>query len=48
MTFADGKTAEDTKNIEVGIRTDDIAVIGWIDPDNVPLSPSGMDAGMLR
>ena len=48
VQFADGESAEDTLEVEVGIRTDDYVVIGWIDPNGVPLSGAGMGAGMLR
>jgi hypothetical protein len=47
-TFSDGQTKEATKEIEIGVRTNDVAAIGWIDPDNVPLSTAGMDDGMTR
>jgi len=48
VTFADGTTATSDKELEVGVRTDDIAVIGWINSDLVPLSPAGVRADVLR
>ena len=46
VTFEGGLTKEQTKEIEIGVRTDDIASIGWIDPAAVPLSTAGMDSWM--
>lgn len=37
MTLSNGMTCTATKDFEVGIRTDDTLVIGWIDKDRVPL-----------
>jgi hypothetical protein len=37
-----GTTVEATQDIEVGIRTDDAIVVGWIDPNRVTL-PAGAD-----
>ena len=32
----DGSVAEKCINVEVGIRTDDVVMVGWIDPTGVP------------
>ena len=34
-------------SVEVGIRTDDTILVGWIDRNAVPISPSGVDAAVL-
>src|SRR6266581_8267292 len=47
MTLPDGKTSSVTKNFEVGIRTDDTLVIGWIDAKLVPLSVEGVNRTIL-
>jgi hypothetical protein len=38
-----GRTVEATKDFEVGIRTDDVLVIGWINPSRVPLPIEGVE-----
>jgi hypothetical protein len=35
------------KEIEIGVRTDDVIVVGWIDPDEVPLDDTGVTAAVL-
>lgn len=38
VEFKGGGRSEEKRKIEVGIRTDDVILIGWIDSDGVPLS----------
>ncbi len=40
VNFADGETSDATKDVEVGIRTDDEITVGWINPAGVTL-PAG-------
>jgi uncharacterized repeat protein (TIGR01451 family) len=42
VTFAGGGTAIGTRAIEVGIRTDDTIVVGWIDPTGITLPVIGV------
>jgi hypothetical protein len=37
VDFKGGGRSEEKRKIEVGIRTDDVILIGWIDSDGVPL-----------
>jgi hypothetical protein len=48
VTFSDGQTGSADKQMEVGIRTDDINVLGWINPAGVPLNSGGVDSDVLR
>jgi len=48
VEFSPGGSAEGEREQEVGVRTDDMVVIGWIDPAGVPLSGAGMGPDMLR
>jgi hypothetical protein len=43
-TFLDGQALTVTQQVDVGIRTDDAIVVGWIDPNgfNNPLSTTGV------
>lgn len=34
-------------NVEVGVRTDDTIMVGWIDANGVPISPVGVDAPVV-
>jgi hypothetical protein len=45
VNFSDGGEAQDTRDIEVGIRTDDTIVVGWINPNGVTL-PGGASAAV--
>lgn len=47
VTFQDATTATVTREIEVGVRSDDVIVIGWIDPQNVPLSTTEVQPDVL-
>ena len=35
-----------TKDIDIGVRTDDLIALGWIDTDNVPLSDVGVSTAI--
>jgi hypothetical protein len=50
VSFADSTRSPVTitKEINVGIRTDDIAVIAWINPDEVLLNTTGVDEDIIR
>jgi len=43
LDFGSGQTIEVSRDVEVGVRSDDVIVVGWIDPNKVPLSDSGID-----
>jgi hypothetical protein len=47
-TFNDGRTAEASTDIEVGVRTNDVLVVAWIDPAGVPLPVSDADPELLE
>ena len=44
----EGGEMEGVKEVEVGIRTDDVAVIGWIDPNGVTLNSDGIDLSVSQ
>lgn len=48
VNFSDGETGEASKDIEVGVRSDDVVAIGWIDPNNVPLNAAGVTRDVLQ
>jgi hypothetical protein len=47
VTYADGRHECGFFESEIGVRTDDVILIGWIDPANVPLSTVGVAPGLL-
>jgi sugar lactone lactonase YvrE len=47
VTFATGCKVKRVWGQRVGIRTDDITVIAWINEDNVPLNPAGVVDGVI-
>jgi hypothetical protein len=47
ITYADGQRECGVFGSEIGVRTDDVIVVGWIDPDNVPLSTAGVIPQLL-
>ena len=47
VELSNGSSLTETRKIEVGIRTDDVLVIGWINPNGVPLSPQGVHPDVL-
>jgi hypothetical protein len=47
LTFTTGCEKTATYTQEVGVRTDDIAVVGWINPAGVPLSEAGVSWQVL-
>ncbi len=47
LTYADGRTECGRFPTEIGIRTDDVILVGWIDPTGVPLNPIGVDPNLL-
>jgi uncharacterized Zn-binding protein involved in type VI secretion len=47
IRFANGSTYPVIRDFKVGLRTDDIIVVGWIDEDNVPL-PGGAQEFITR
>lgn len=48
VQFSDGESGSADKQLEVGLRTDDINVLGWINEAGVPLSTSGVGSDVLR
>lgn len=47
VTFSDGQTGSADKQFEIGIRTDDINVLGWINENGVSLNTSGVGSDVL-
>jgi len=45
VDFSDGGQAQDTRDVEVGVRTDDTIVVGWINPNGVSI-PGGASAAV--
>jgi len=45
VAFSEGGQAQDTRDVEVGVRTDDTIVVGWINPAGVTL-PGGASAAI--
>jgi hypothetical protein len=48
VIYLDGTRKCGLFDTEIGVRTDFVVVIGWIDPDNVPLVTAGVDRNLLR
>jgi hypothetical protein len=48
VTFQDGTVIRQNTGVELGIRTDDYTVVGWINPNGVTLVPAGVRAGILN
>lgn len=48
VTFDNGLTKTTTWTQEVGVRTQDIAVVGWINAVGVPLSPINVHSDVLQ
>jgi hypothetical protein len=48
VTFADGETRRAALDVDVGVRTNDVVVIGWIDPNGVPLSSANVSPELLE
>jgi hypothetical protein len=49
-TISSGSSTSSTAEFdqEVGVRTDDVLVIGWIDPKQMPLSTSGVQGALVQ
>ncbi len=47
VAFSDGENGSADKQFQVGIRTDDIAVVVWINPAGVPLPTGGVRSDVL-
>jgi len=47
VQFADGETSNQDLLINVGLRTDEITVVGWINPQGVTANPSGVRSDVL-
>ena len=47
VTFSDGQTGSADKQFEVGLRTDDIEVVGWINEAGVSLNIPGVRSDVL-
>ena len=45
VAFSEGGQAQDTRDVEVGVRTDDTIVLGWINPNGVSI-PGGASAAV--
>jgi Glucodextranase, domain B len=45
VDFGDGTQAQDTRDVELGVRTDDTIVVGWINPNGVAI-PGGASAAV--
>ncbi len=48
VQFSDGASERVGANVEVGIRTDEIAAVAWINENNVPTSISGVRTDVVR
>jgi len=48
ISFAGGSNSTAEFEQEVGVRTDDVVVVGWIDPAQVPLNSSGVQSALVR
>jgi hypothetical protein len=47
LDFESGPSIEASRRLQIGIRADDIVVIGWIDPLRVPLSTTSVSTDVL-
>ncbi|GJQ40472.1 MAG: hypothetical protein JETCAE02_28840 [Anaerolineaceae bacterium] len=48
VTFEDGKQQCGDFKSEIGVRTDDVIVVGWINGWQVPLNPNGVNQEILN
>jgi hypothetical protein len=47
ISFGGGSSTAEFEQ-EVGVRTDDVVAVGWIDPQQVPLNSSGVQSALLE
>lgn len=47
-SFAGGSSSNTEFEQEVGVRTDDVVVVGWIDPQQVPLNTTDVQSALLQ
>ncbi len=48
ISFAGGTTSTAEFDQEIGVRTDDVVVVGWIDPQQVSLNSGGVQSGLTE
>ncbi len=47
VDYAEGMRECGEFESEIGVRTDDVILVAWIDPNNVPLNPAGVSPQLL-